>query len=178
MILSCSPSTADDVERFALRASKLCLEDGKTVDNTIERPMSGLLMIDVKDLRAIIDGLHPLLPREVLKREDDEYRKIVNAAVACCEHEFSRVINSRRAVAVNTGCLTYQHLYVRNGVLHHSVHMRGQDVRKMLSDFWLMLVIDQRVLGVIPSEVYMHAVHLAWMVDCFHAYKDPESVPI
>lgn len=172
-----SIKTALDVEKVVKACSKI-LETADLVGDTYEIPISGEFVVDTKELPIILGALYGMLPGEVLKREEAEYTEIVNTAVVCCTEEFSRDIHSRRAIAINTGCLTYLHFYIRNQTLYQIVHMRGQDIRKMLSDFWLILVIVSRVLEIIPKGVEVQAIKLLWAVDCFHKYKDPSKVPL
>lgn len=149
------------------------------VGNTKEQPVQGSFIIPPSCLTALVDNLLPLLPVEVIAREEEEYNEIIYRLTEVCKEEFGGNVNSRRAVFVNPGCVTYQHLYIREGVLYHIVHMRSQDLRKFLSDFWLFFRIQQSVLAkAIPDGTAISRIEMRWAVDNFHVYLKPEEVPL
>lgn len=172
-------TSVDDVIKLEGHCKAILKKNGSIVGDTKEQPVNGSFVIPPLNITAIIDNLKPRLPADVIAREEQEYNEIIEASVKICMAEFGRDVNSRRAVVVNSGCVTYQHFYLRDNTLYHIVHMRGQDIRKFRSDFWLIFRIQQAILKAsLPSEYVVKQVNLRWEVDSFHAYIKPEEVPL
>lgn len=168
-----------DVVKLKGYCQSLFKKSGTVVGNTKEQPVNGEFIIPPSSLTALADNLVPLLDTDIVDREAVEYKEIEQAAVKVCSDEFHRDINSRRAVITNSGCFTYQHFYLREGILFHVVHMRGQDLRKFLADFWLIFRIQQLVAKYsVPEGYIIKSVQLRWNVDNFHVYLKPEEVPL
>jgi len=174
-----SLSSVSDVTKLEGYCRSMFKKNGSIVGNTREQPVSGEFVIPPSSLNALVDNLRPLLDQDVLEREDHEYAEIQAASVRACSDEFSRDINGRRALVVNSGCVSYQHFFFREGVLFHVVHMRSQDIRKLLADFWLLFTIQRAIVaGCLPEGVVVKAVNLRWTADCFHSYLKPEEVAL
>ena len=174
-----SLSSVHDVQKLEGYCRTMLEKYGTITGNTLERPVIGEFIIPPSSLNILTDNLEPLLDADVFARETEEYSEIIDEVVRVCGVEFIRDISSRRAVVVNNGCFTYQHLYLREGVLFHVVHMRGQDVRKMLADFWLIFQVQKEVMAsCIPESTIIKNIQLRWSVDCFHKYLNPAEVPL
>lgn len=172
-------SSISSIQKIKSYCHSLLKKNGTIVGNTKEQPINGSFIIAPDDLTVLVDNLKPFLNKEILEKETEEYNGIEKAATQICLEEFARDINGRRAVVINNSCLSYHHFYLRDGILFHVVHMRSQDIRKFLEDFWLMLRAHKSIIkNAIPEGYVIKNIQLRYEVDCFHEYLKPEEVAL
>lgn len=163
--------TLEHVRALEKRATKKLIRSGKIVGNTRECFLEEHLVTTPTSLEYLLPALKERIRKDVWEREKHEYAEMEKALVKACKAEFRRDITGRRGVHVCTGCITYQHCYLRAGTLVYSVHMRGMDTRKLVGDLYYMLHAANmvRLRCFTPAPEFIH-VHL--LVDCFHAYTE------
>jgi hypothetical protein len=139
---------------------------GEAVGNTIEYPALIEFTILPADTRSLMRDLDKYIPDAVRAREASEYEHMLKQVASVTGAEFSRDELGRRAIVLHPGCITYQHFTQRRGDLWVSVHMRGCDLRKFVSDVRYMIGAAVQVSVTRRPERYHFTLH----VDCLHYY--------
>ena len=144
---------------------------GKIFGDTKEFPMGLRFSILPRNIGRLIDAIDKYIPANIKELEKDEYDAMLKATKETCTEEFARDTLGRRAVVLHHGCITYQHFTLRDRALIYSVHCRGMDIEKFMSDIQFILIAARVVICMcLPEGVKVSEVMVNLQVDCFHCY--------
>lgn len=164
--------TYSDLYVYKKQAEELIASYGRKVGNTLEfldHQFAFTMRLPLS--KFILRTREQILP-SILALEADEYERMRISIGASANRDFTRDINGRRAVSLCTGCITYQHVLIREQRLKYFVHIRSMDIRKFIADCYYMITTAAELM----AEHGLTVADINVRIDCLHKYTDKTGI--